>query len=149
MKPLDMFSKFYPAGLTQCKVGHGQANTFVNKFQSDSCLSCGYIYQFARNKEIAYIQKTRADKKVTHDPFKAMEGSSAKYQYDYYVAMNLCPLAGYTSDDYVQVKDLYAYAHIVIIIVIVILVTIVCCGWYFCCRVQEVDDILADRDIRD
>lgn len=77
-----------------------------------------------------------------------MEGSSAKYQYDFYVAMNLCPLAGYTSEDYVQTKSLYAFAHIVIIIVIAIIVTIVCCGWYFCCRVTEVKMDYADRDIR-
>lgn len=108
MKPIEMVTKYVPAGLGECKSTLGQANVFVNKLQAQTCISCGYVYQNARKKEIAFIKKTRADKKIENDPFKPMEGSADKYQYDYFVAMNLCPRSYYNRDDYVQEQDVYA-----------------------------------------
>lgn len=56
MKPLFMTTRYVPAGLAACDSGSGQAYTFLNKLQAESCLSCSYIYQMARKREIAYIE---------------------------------------------------------------------------------------------
>lgn len=48
-----------------------------------------------------------------------------------------------------ETKTMYYQAHIIIIIVILVVVTIICCLWYFCCRVEDVEMIIADKDIRE
>ena len=44
---------------------------------------------------------------------------------------------------------MYLQAHVIILIVIAIIVVLLCCAWYFCFRVTDVEDVVADRDIRE
>ena len=148
MQPkVDISNIYKPAGLKRCPSRFGQADAFVNKLQLDKCIHCSNIYENARYKERNYIKSVRFN---NYDPYEALEGSAKKYEFDYYIAMHLCPLSDYNMNDYVQKDDIYDQVYMIIILAIVVLMLILCCAWYFCFGANEVGEYqVNDRDIRE